>query len=108
MAFSSSGVVTKRGVIVSDAGAVSEKPAHGKKIVSNNTAGLARPNETSVANAAIAAMMAISTTMRIRRESMMSSQRASGQREQNDWQAGRHLNQGDGHRISVEASHQPS
>ena len=78
MALSSSGVVTKRGVIVSHTGAVSEKPALSKKIVSNNTAGVARPNETSVANAAIATMMAISTTMRIRRESMMSARAPAG------------------------------
>src|ERR1700723_1645645 len=101
MALSSSALVTRRDVIDSRAGAVSEKPALSKKIVSNNTAGVARPNETSIANAAITTMMAISTAMRIHRESMMSAS-ASGQREQNNWQAGHHLNQGYGHRIRVE------
>ena len=75
------------------AGAERDVPALTKNVANNNTTGVARPNETSVAKMAIATTTAnFDNDQKSPRVSEI-CKGAGRQRKQNNRQAGRHLNQ---------------
>ena len=75
------------------AGAERDIAALKRNVANNNTTGVARPKETSVANIATMTSTAISATISNRRESSEIRKGSGWQREQNKRQAGRNLNQ---------------
>ena len=86
-------------MIDSQAGRVSDQHALSRNVVSSNAAGVARPKETIAAKATITAMMAISTPIRKRRESMMSASAPAGSVNRNIGRLTRDLNQRYRHRV---------
>jgi hypothetical protein len=92
-ALSSSDRFIKSGMTECHAGAERDMPTLKKNLANNNTTGVARPNETSVAKIVITTSTAISATISNRRESLRSARTPAGSVKKNKRQAGRDLNQ---------------